>query len=259
MSTSIAFIPAPMPLGRVVRAYLVEAKYESLRMLRAPAFAVPFLLVPVALYAFFGALAGSGSASNPNVPTFLYTGFSTFAAMGPAMFGFGLALALEREQGVFKLKRALPMPPPAYLFAKVLMAMFFTVLGAVSIAVAALALGRIQFSGARMVGILLILIAGTIPFCSIGLFIGARVSGRTAPAVVNVAYLAMVYLSGLFIPLPASVRWIALFSPAFHLNQLCLAMAGAGSILLQSMHIAALAGVSVLFAGLTLRRLTREG
>ncbi len=259
MSAPIAFTPSPMPLGRIARAYFVEAKYESLRMLRAPAFAVPFLLVPVALYAFFGALAGSGSESNPNVPTLLYTGFSTFAAMGPAMFGFGLALALEREQGVFKLKRALPMPPPAYLFAKMLMAMFFTLLGSVSVTIAALALGRVQLSGLRMIGIVLILVAGTIPFCAIGLFIGARVSGRTAPAVVNVVYLAMVYLSGLFIPLPGSIRWIALFSPAFHLNQLCLAMAGAGSILLQSMHMAALAGVSVLFAGLTIKRLTREG
>ena len=259
MNASVTFKPAPMPLGRVVRAYLVEAKYESLRMLRAPAFAVPFLLVPVALYVFFGTLSASGSASSPNLQTYLYTGFNTFAAMGPAMFGFGLSLALEREQGVFKLKRALPMPPPAYLFAKVLMAMFFTVLGAAGIMVAAAALGRIQFGAGRMAGILLILVAGTIPFCAMGLFIGARVSGRTAPAVVNVVYLAMVYLSGLFIPLPASIRWIALFSPAFHLNQLCLAMAGVGSILLQSMHIAALAGVSVLFAGLTIRRLTREG
>jgi ABC-2 type transport system permease protein len=259
MSASITFTPAPMPLGRVARAYLVEAKYESLRMLRAPAFAVPFLMVPVALYAFFGALAGNGSSSNPNVPTFLYTGFSTFAAMGPAMFGFGLALALEREQGVYKLKRALPMPPPAYLFAKMLMAMFFAALAASGIAVAALALGRAPFAMARMVGILAILIAGTIPFSAIGLFIGARVSGRAAPAVVNVVYLAMVYLSGLFIPLPESIRWIALFSPAFHLNQLCLAMAGAGSILLQSMHIAALIGVSVVFTGLTIRRLTHEG
>ncbi len=259
MNASITFTPAPMPLGRIVRAYLVEAKYESLRMLRAPAFAVPCLLVPVALYAFFGALAGGDAASNPNVPAYLYTGFSTFAAMGPAMFGFGLSLALEREQGVFKLKRALPMPPPAYLFAKMLMATFFTILGAGGIMVAAIALNRVEFSVARMLGIMLILVAGTIPFCAIGLFIGARVSGRTAPAIVNVAYLAMIYLSGLFIPLPESIRWIALFSPAFHLNQLCLAMAGVGSILLGSMHIAALAGVSVLFAGLTIRRLTREG
>ncbi len=74
---------------------------------------------------------------------------------------------------------------------------------------------------------------------------------------VNVVYLAMIYLSGLFIPLPASIRWIAVFSPAFHFNQLCLAMAGVGSIFSQTMHFAALAGVTVLFAGLTVRRLVR--
>lgn len=259
MSVPMAFVPAPMPLGRVVRAYLAEAKYESIRMLRAPAFAVPFLLIPCALYSFFGAITSGSASSNPNVPVWLFTGFSTFAAMGPALFGFGLALALEREQGVYKLKRALPMPPPAYLAAKVLMAMFFAALSSGSVIIAAVALDRVQIGVARMIGVLAILIAGTIPFSAIGLFLGARLSGKAAPAVVNLVYLAMIYLSGLFIPLPPAVRWIAVFSPAFHLNQLCLAMAGVGSIMLQSMHVAALAGVTVLFAGLTVRRLIRAG
>jgi ABC-2 type transport system permease protein len=256
-SVPIHFVPAPMPMARVVGAYLAEAKYESIRMLRAPAFAVPFLLVPVALFSFFGAI--SSGASDPKVPFYLFTGFSVFGAMGPALFGFGMALALEREQGVLKLKRALPMPPMAYLAAKMLMAMFFAALASAGIAVAALSLGRVDLSAARLLGILAIIVIGTVPFCAMGLFIGARVSGRAAPAVVNVVYLAMIYLSGLFIPLPASIKWIALFSPAFHFNQLCLAMAGVGSILSQALHVAALVGVTVLFAGLTVRRLSRIG
>ena len=52
---------------------------------------------------------------------------------------------------------------------------------------------------------------------------------------------------------------VALFSPAFHLNQLALSMAGVGSILTVAMHVAALAGVTVLFVGLTARRLSRLG
>jgi ABC-2 type transport system permease protein len=193
------------------------------------------------------------------VPAYLYTGFSVFGAMGPALFGFGLSLALEREQGVLKLKRAMPMPPTAYLVAKMLMAMFFAALTNVSVSAAALAMDRVAFGVDRMLGVTAINLIGTIPFCAIGLFIGSRVSGRAAPAVVNVIYLAMVYLSGLFIPLPPSISWIAVFSPAFHLNQLCLAMAGVGSIMSQAMHVAALAGVAVLFAGLTVRRLTHVG
>lgn len=254
------FIPSPMPLGRIAAIYLAEAKYESLRMMRTPAFAVPFLLIPPALYLFFGALSGqSASAQAQNIPVILYTGFSVFGCMGPALFGFGMSIALEREQGVWKLKRAMPMPAPAYLAAKMAMAMFFALVAAGSVAVAASVQGRVEIGALRMLGVTLMAVVGTIPFASIGLFIGARSSGRAAPAIVNVVYLAMIYLSGLFIPLPASIRWVALFSPAFHLNQLCLAMAGAGSILSQTMHLAALVGVAVLFTGLTVRRLQRIG
>lgn len=247
-----------MSLERIGWAYFAEAKYESLRMLRAPAFAAPFLLVPVALYSFFGALTTpDAAAANPNTPAYLFTGFSVFAVMGPALFGFGMSVALEREQGLLRLKRALPMPPMAYLMAKMLMAMFFSVLASLSLIAAALLLSPLELGVARFAGVAAINVIGTLPFCAIGLFIGARVTGRTAPAVVNLVYLPLIYLSGLFIPLPAGIRFVALFSPAFHLNQLALNMAGVGAILSPAMHVAVLAGVTVLFAGLTVRRMSR--
>jgi ABC-2 type transport system permease protein len=252
-------VPA-MTLQRIGWAYFTEAKYESLRMLRAPAFAGPFLLIPAALYSFFGAITTEGSAGgNPNTAAYLFTGFSVFAVMGPALFGFGMSVALEREQGLLRLKRALPMPPMAYLAAKMLMALFFSVLTSITMTAAALMLSPLTLEPERYAGIAAINVAGTLPFCAIGLFIGARVSGRTAPAFVNLAYLPLIYLSGLFIPLPAGIRWVALFSPAFHLNQLVLNMAGVGAILSPAMHVAVLAGVTVLFAGLTVRRISRNG
>jgi ABC-2 type transport system permease protein len=253
---ALTFTPSPMPLVRVLGAYTAEAKYECLKMLRAPAFALPFLAIPAVLYSFFGTLAANSSTPNPNTAYYLFTGFGVFGVMGPALFGFGMALALEREQGVVKLKRAMPMPAGAYLAAKMLMAMLFTAIASLSMIAVAVALDRLHLGAARFAAIFLINVAGTLPFCAIGLFIGTRVSGRTAPAIVNVAYLAMVYLSGLFFPLPQRIRFVALASPAFHLNQLDLAMAGIGSILPQTFHIAALVGVTVLFAGLTVRRLT---
>jgi ABC-2 type transport system permease protein len=255
--TTMTFTPAPLPIARLVRAYLAEAKFESLRMLRSPAFAVPFLGIPAVLYSFFGALASNSPTPSPNVPAYLFTGFGVFGVMGPALFGFGLTLALEREQGLLKLKQAMPMPAGAYLWAKMLMAMLFTAVTSLSMIAAAIALDRIALGPARFAGIFLVNVAGTLPFCAIGLFLGTRVSGRTAPAIVNVVYLAMTYLSGLFFPLPQSIRFLALASPAFHLNQIDLAIAGVGSIMPPAMHAGALIGVTVLFAGLTIRRLTR--
>jgi len=253
---------SPMPLRRLLRAYLIEAKYESTRMLRAPAFAIPFLILPVALYLFFGVvmIGSSGQAStNPNVATYLFTGFAVMGVMGPGMFGFGISIALELEQGLLRLKRALPMPPAAYLFAKMLMAMLFSALVMVTLVAGAVAFSPLKLSAARYLAVSLILVVGTLPFCAIGLFIGTRISGRVAPAIVNVIYLPLIYLSGLFFPLPASIRSIALASPAFHLDQLALGAAGVPSILTVTMHVAALVGVTVLCAGLAVRRLVRVG
>ena len=47
----------------------------------------------------------------------------------------------------------------------------------------------------------------------------------------NLAYLPMTYLSGLFFPMPESIRSIVLVSPAFHLNQLALQAAGVSGIM----------------------------
>jgi len=235
---------------------MTEARYELLRTLRAPAFAGPFLLIPTALYLLFGTMIPESGSVRPPGP-YLFTAFTVMGIMGPALFGFGMGLALEREQGLIALKRALPMPKGAYLVAKMLMAASFAVLIATAIALETLLVGRAPVTMGQAVGVALIGVVGTIPFCAIGLFIGARVSGRAAPAFVNLAYLPLMYLSGLFFPLPQSIRWVALFSPAFHLNQLALHATGTPSILGPAINIAALVGVTVLFTGLTARRLSR--
>ena len=49
VATDLVFKPAgPMPIGRILRAYLADARYEFMQTLRAPAFAFPFLVLPAA-------------------------------------------------------------------------------------------------------------------------------------------------------------------------------------------------------------------
>src|SRR5947209_10279304 len=115
---------AGMFRSRVFCAYLTEAKYECLRSLRTPGFAAPFLVLPVALYLFFGVVL-YGSSKEPNTALYIFIAFAVFGVMGPGMFGFGIFIATEREQGLITLKRALPAPPAANLLAKMIMAMLF--------------------------------------------------------------------------------------------------------------------------------------
>jgi ABC-2 type transport system permease protein len=254
--------PAPMALGRILRAYLTDAKFEALRMLRAPAFAIPFLIIPAPIYLLFGVvMVGQSAGKNPGIYDILFVGFCVMAIMGPALFGVGSTLAPERDAGLLKLKRALPAPAGSYLIAKFLMAMFFAALAMCTMIIAAKWAGKISFSNLQLAMLTLTLVLGALPFCALGLFIGAHFSGSAAPGITNLIYLPMIYLGGLFIPLPGFLqKWVIVW-PAFHLQQIAVAVVGVtrSQFLPPQMAGAVLVGVVVLFGGLAIRRLARTG
>jgi ABC-2 type transport system permease protein len=77
--------------------------------------------------------------------------------------------------------------------------------------------------------------------------------------VINLVYLPMSFLSGLWMPLavlPAAVRDIAPLWPAYHLGQLALGAVGQPNDGAPFVHVAALAGVTIVFLFFARRRLT---
>ena len=120
-----------------VGAWVQEARYEFLRLWRTPSFVVPCLLFPSLFYLLFGVVLGHGSGGE--AARYLLAGYGVFGVMGVALFGFGMTVAMDREEGLLTLKRAQPMPPGAYLAAKVGMALLFSL--AMFALLAALAVG----------------------------------------------------------------------------------------------------------------------
>lgn len=249
--------PSMMPKGRLLRAYLTETKYELIRTLRLPGFLLPFLILPVALYLFFGVTMGA--TKDPKIAVYLFTGMSVFGVIGPAMFGFGIFVATDREQGLLTLKRALPMPPAAYLLAKTIMAVLFAALIMLTMTVSGHYLGNLRLSFWQLFGVFAVDTLGAMPFCAIGLFIGSRASAKSAPAFVNLLYFPMIYLSGLFLELPKAVRGIMYASPAFYLDQLTVKVAGAPSYGYAIVHVTVLAVLTILVFWAAVRRLARVG
>jgi ABC-2 type transport system permease protein len=253
-------LAAVMSTGRLLRAYLVEARFECLRMFRVLGFSIPFLVLPAALYLLFGVvLFGDAVRNDPTTGKFLFAAFAVFGVMGPGMFGFGATIATEREQGLLTLKRALPAPPGSYLLAKLLMTMLFAFIVMAMLIPAALLLGHLPLTFVQCAKVTAINILGSLPFCAIGLFIGTRVPGKAAIALVNLIYVPMMHVSGLFYPLPKFLRAISPIWPSYHLQQLvfsALAMPAYGK---PAIHFAVLVGVTVLFTAISIRRLARVG
>jgi ABC-2 type transport system permease protein len=69
----------------------------------------------------------------------------------------------------------------------------------------------------------------------------------------------MMYPSGMFFPLPKVLAPWALIWPTFYLDQLVVAMSGGQSVIDAKLCVAVLVGLTVLFAGLAVRRLARRG
>lgn len=250
------------PRASSLGAYLAESRFELLRMVRNPNVAIPVLVLPIALYALFALLiAGEAIKKDPNTGIFLFSAFALMSVTMPAMFGIGVTLALERDMGLLRLKRAQPAPPAAWVIAKIVSGLVLAVLAYAPIATVALLTGKLSLTGGQVAALSGALLLGTIPFTALGLMIGALANGSAAPAWANLVYLPGCYLSGMFFPLPQSMWWQAPIWPQFHAGQLAMHAAGITKFQFEplAMAIATLLGYTVLFAGVTVWRLRSRG
>ncbi|MFK8013853.1 MAG: ABC transporter permease [Gammaproteobacteria bacterium] len=211
-------------MSRARLAFLSEAGAELLKAVRAPEFLLPTLLMPVAFYSLF-AIVLPGSRANA---AYLLATFGVFAVMGPAIFGFGVAVATERERGWLDIKRASPASGLAYIGAKLAATVVFASLALVLIYAIAGFVGGVAMPRSVWASLLVVHLVGAVPFALIGLTLGFSLNANGAIAVTNVIFLALAALGGLWIPMvvmPPTMQTFAQFLPSYHMAELALAVA----------------------------------
>jgi ABC-2 type transport system permease protein len=255
MNTTFHHASEPSLLG----IYLREAGSELLRTWRTPAFVLPTLLFPLVFYALF-ALLLPGRWGSYDKAIYLLATYGVFGIMGPALFGFGVGLAQERENGLLALRSVLPMPPGAYFAAKIAMSLLFGAAVVLLLTGAAFVAGKADFAFSSWLTLFGVLVLGALPFCALGLWVGTLVNGQAAVAVVNLVYLPMAVLSGLWMPLivfPAVMQKLAVIWPSWHLAQIALGVIGQIEGVNYLLHAGVLALVTLLFLSLAALRLGR--
>ncbi len=96
------------------------------------------------------------------------------------------------------------------------------------------------------------LVAGAVPFGAIGLAIGSFAGPNSAPGIVNMTYLPMAFVGGLWIPvevMPKFLQHVAPFLPSYHFGQIALAILGVPAQGSVPAHVEALLGFGLLGAG----------
>jgi ABC-2 type transport system permease protein len=254
-------IAAAPSAGRIFGAYLEETRCEALRLLRNPGLVFPVLIMPMALYALFAFLiTGEAMDKDPKLAVFLFVAFSVMAISMPALFGLSSSLAMEREMGMMRLKRAQPAPAGSWLVAKIICGVAFGAFAYLPMIALATSTGKLPLANGDLVNLSLTLIACSIPFCAMGLMMGSLVKGSSAPGYANLVYLPGCYLSGMFFPLPASMYWQAPVWPQFHVVKLVMHAAGVGDqhVTVQ-FALGGVIGFTVMFSAVAIWRLARKG
>lgn len=245
----------------MLRIHLLEIKYEFLKMLRMPQYSLPTLLFPVIFYVFFAIVFQARNAPGISMATYLLATYGAFGVIGASLFGFGVGVAIERGQGWLQVKRTTPMPFSAYIVAKLAMALVFSAIIVIALLILGVSFGGVQISLGRALALLGVLVSGSLTFCALGLAVGYYAGPNSAAPIVNVIYLPMSFLSGLWVPIwamPRGLQKLAFFLPPFHFSQLALRVIGGGRGLPAYVHVIAMTVATAVFLAIAYQGYRRD-
>lgn len=195
----------------LVGAQLIELRRSKTAVFWMMAFPIGFLLL-------FGFVMARGDA---RVVAFLLPGLLTTTLMSGSLFGVALPLVQQRESGLLRRLHVTPAPGAAVAIAHGITAVMTGFLSLVTLMVLARVLFNMQFAGSwlALAGVYL---CGAIALVPLGLLVGSTARDiRTAPAIANLLFFPLMFLSGSAMPfavLPEGVQRFARLLPTTYLN-----------------------------------------
>jgi len=144
------------------------------------------------------------------------------------------------------------MPVAAYLFAKCASAAAFGLIIVTILTIIGISFGDVHLSSSELAKMLGVTFAGSISFASMGLLIALLVPANAAPGIINLIYLPMSFLSGLWVPIKFMPHWlqgIAPLLPTYHLSQIMLSIFHYNDSMSLTTHWNALIGFTLLMLG----------
>ncbi|MEO7158583.1 MAG: ABC transporter permease, partial [Vicinamibacterales bacterium] len=196
----------------LIRAQLTEIRRSKTALFWMTAFPLGFLLL-------FGFVMARGEA---RVMAFMMPGLLTTTLLSGSLFGVAIPLVQQRESGLLRRLRVTPVHAASVVIAHGVTAILTGVISLLVLMTLAKALFGMQMAGSwpMLVGAYL---CGACALVPLGLLVGSTARDvRTAPAIANLIFFPMMFLSGSAMPfavLPEGVQRFARLLPTTYLNE----------------------------------------
>jgi ABC-2 type transport system permease protein len=204
-----------------------QVRFTNKAFWRNPANAFFTFAFPLMFLVIFTALFGNDTVpvagTEVNTSTFYVAAIAAFSIITATYTNLAINISFTRDLGVLKRIRGSPIPGWVYLSARILHAIFVTILLVAIVAAFGALFYDAELPTRTLPAFLLTIGIGAASFAALGLALTAVIPNADAsPAVVNASILPLLFLSGIFIPIQDPNAWyvtLAKFFPVYHFAQ----------------------------------------
>jgi ABC-2 type transport system permease protein len=197
-----------------------QLKYENRSFWRNPANAFFTFAFPLMFLVIFNLIFGGDDVGprgqEVSGSTFYVPAIAAFAVVNACFTTTAISVTFLRDEGILKRVRGTPLPPIGYLFARVVHAIFVSILMVAIVSAAGILFYNVAFPWDEIASVLGIVALGALAFSALGLAVTAIVpNADAAPPVVNAVILPLLFISDVFIPLNQAPEWLTNVAKAF--------------------------------------------
>lgn len=196
---------------------LRQVRYENRAFWRNPAAAFFTFAFPLLFMVIFNVLFGGTDAPRGMRPADFFTpAISVFAVVTATFTNLAMTVSIARDDGVLKRVRGTPLPIWAWIFGRVVHAVFIAGLLVALITAFGSLVYDVAFPWERLGWLALTLAVAAAVFCVLGLAMTIFIpNADAAPAIVNAVVLPLFFISNVFIRMDAAPGWIDALSHLF--------------------------------------------
>jgi ABC-2 type transport system permease protein len=222
-------VAAPPPLARLVKH---QFRYDLRCFWRNSQSRFSTLALPVLFLVIFGSIFTNDDVKVPggriNESVYYVPNIIVFGILAAAFMNLTVTVVRNRESGIYKRRRATPLPASALIAARALVG----VLTALAITVVLLALGWAAFGASiptrTAPAFVVDIIVGAAVFCCLGFALSCVIGNAdAAQPVVQAIALPLCFISGVFIPAGELPNWLVKIGDVFPIRHLASALLAA--------------------------------
>src|SRR5438477_1981616 len=181
-----------------------QVRYEQRAYWRNRGRGIFTFVFPLMFLVIFASLnQGAHISSRGGIPydAFFVPGILAYGVIATTFVNMAISTAILRDQGVLKRMQGTPLPPWAYVLARI----GSTVVIVLAMTVLTLALGAIAYNvhirASTLPGLISTLVLGTAAFTTLGIGITRFIpNAEAAPVVVNLVVLPLTFISSIWFP-----------------------------------------------------------